>query len=252
MMHLYVVTGTTKGIGAALVNVIGESNENLVIEISRGFSGKNASKTLLEADFADLKSVESAMMRLSDAIQHLSTHRTFARATLINNAGVVEPVDQFDRLDAEQLSRNLAVNLSAPIVMAQAFAKTTRAIAKERLIVNISSGAAKRAVAGWTAYCAAKAGLEMATRVMAMEAAANDPTLAVCSLAPGVVDTAMQAVIRHTSTAQFPDGERFRVMKEEGALREPNAVARDIISLVSARRLTNGGNFDIREMSDAN
>jgi benzil reductase ((S)-benzoin forming) len=122
-------------------------------------------------------------------------------------------------------------------------------LAKERLIVNISSGAAKRAIAGWSAYCAAKAGLEMATRVAALDASINDPTLAICSLAPGVVDTQMQAVVRGTTEKEFPDVERFRAMKADGVLRDAHDVARDIATLIAGGRLTNGGNFDIREMT---
>ena len=122
----------------------------------------------------------------------------------------------------------------------------TRGLASQRLIVNISSGAAKRAIAGWSVYCAAKAGLEMATRVAALEAPAD---LAICSLAPGVVDTPMQANVRVATVSDFPDGDKFRAMKADGILRDANVVAREIIQLIEGGKLTNGGNFDIRELN---
>jgi NAD(P)-dependent dehydrogenase (short-subunit alcohol dehydrogenase family) len=122
-------------------------------------------------------------------------------------------------------------------------------LAAQRLVVNISSGAAKRAMAGWSAYCTSKAALEMATRVAALEATTNDPTLAICSLAPGVVDTPMQTLIRSASETDFPDVARFRAMKADGVLRDAHEVARDILNLIDTNRLTNGGNFDIREMT---
>jgi len=247
MTNLFVVTGTTKGLGQALALELGGDPNNFVVEISRGVSGKSGSNTLLHADFADLDSIALAFAALDGLLQG----KHFAKAVLINNAGVVLPVARFDALEAAPLNQNMTVNVVAPILATGAFAKMTREIAADRMVVNISSGAAKRAVRGWTAYCAAKAALEMATRVMAEEARESDPSLSVCSLAPGVVDTPMQATIRDVTTEQFPERERFRQMKESGALRDAAAVARDIISLLNTGRLANGGNYDIRELLNA-
>jgi len=246
-MNLYVITGTTKGLGQALALALGRNPDNYVVEISRGISGKSGSNTFIHADLADLASIKTAF----DALAGVLDGRTFARAVLINNAGVVLPVARFDALPASALQDNMTVNVVAPILAAGVFAKLTRASAASRMIVNISSGAAKRAVRGWTAYCTAKAGLEMATRVIADEAQRSDPGMVVCSLAPGVVDTAMQATIRNVAVDEFPDRERFRQMKESGDLRDADAVARDIISLLHTERLANGGNYDIRELLNA-
>jgi benzil reductase ((S)-benzoin forming) len=161
---------------------------------------------------------------------------------------VVVPVDTFDQLDPIATADNVNINLVAPMVLTRLFANGTRHCAAQRLVVNISSGAAKRPIAGWSVYCASKAGLEMATRVAALEAANNDSGLAICSLAPGVIDTPMQARVRGATEREFPDVARFRAMKTDGALREAGAVARDLINLIKEGKLTNGGNFDIREL----
>ena len=63
-----------------------------------------------------------------------------------------------------------------------------------RRIVNISSGAAHQPLEGWSAYCTAKAGLAMLTRSVQLDHSA-DGVLAF-GLAPGLVDTDMQATIR--------------------------------------------------------
>jgi NAD(P)-dependent dehydrogenase (short-subunit alcohol dehydrogenase family) len=88
-------------------------------------------------------------------------------------------------------------------------------------IVNVSSGAAVNAVEGWSAYCAAKAGLTHFTRVLAAE----EPGITVVALRPGVVDTRMQGVIREQGPGNMaPDKtDYFRKLKEEGKL-EPSAV----------------------------
>ena len=246
-MNLYLITGTTRGLGQALALALGRDPDNYVVEISRGVSGKKGSNTFIHADLADLASIETAFGALADDLGG----RTFTRAVLINNAGVVLPVARFDALAATALQDNMTINVVAPILVAGVFAKLTRTSAESRMVVNISSGAAKRAVRGWTAYCTAKAGLEMATRVIAEEALQSDPGMVVCSLAPGVVDTAMQAAIRGVTVEEFPERDRFRQMKESGALRDADAVAQDIISILHSGRLANGGNHDIRELLNA-
>jgi NAD(P)-dependent dehydrogenase (short-subunit alcohol dehydrogenase family) len=114
--------------------------------------------------------------------------------------------------------------------------------------VNISSGAGRRPVQGWAAYCAAKAALDMATRVVALEAQARRKPVEAVSLAPGVIDTAMQGEIRGTSAEQFADVERFRAMKAEGKLRDAGDVAADILRLEAQGRLVGDAVLDLREL----
>ena len=243
-MNLAIVTGTTKGIGAALREVLAADANNLVITLSRA-PATTSPPFNVNLDVSDLGAIEPAFAQVT----RLINYQHFDRAVLINNAGVVLPVGAFDQISAADTGHNLIVNVAAPMILSRLFANATRRVATHRLIVNISSGAAKRAVAGWSAYCAAKAGLEMATRVAALEASTNDPTLSICSLAPGVVDTAMQGLIRGIDEKDFPDVARFRAMKADGGLRDAHDVAVDIAALIAGSRLTNGGNFDIRELT---
>ena len=120
---------------------------------------------------------------------------------------------------------------------------------KLRRIVNISSGAARRPVSGWSAYCAAKAGLEMASRVVALEAGQRGLAIEVASLAPGVIDTPMQATVRGASAEEFADVERFRAMKAEGVLRPAADVAADILRLEAAGELAGDPVLDLRQLA---
>ena len=240
-MNLYLITGTTKGLGAALRDELAQDAGNVVICFSRAPSTADAPANI-HVDLADIASIAPAFATCESII----ASRQWQRALLINNAGVVGPVDSFDRLDPLAIANNINVNLVAPMVLQGLFANATRECASERLVVNISSGAAKRAIAGWTVYCAAKAGLEMATRAAAL---AVDEGLTICSLAPGVVDTPMQAEVRALNEDVFPDVARFRAMKIDRVLREAGDVARDIVKLIKENKLTHGGNFDIRELT---
>lgn len=245
-MNLYIVTGTTKGLGLALRTVLASVDSNRVIALSRAPDQlADAVNANIHADFSDIASIETAF----EKIALLLVDQHFEQAVLINNAGVVLPVAAFDALDSVELAHNIAVNLAAPMIAMSRFATLTRACASRRLIINISSGAARHPVAGWSVYCAAKAGLEMATQVAALEAGARDSTLTICALAPGVVDTPMQSQIRAASVARFPEVERFRDMKTNGVLRPADDVAHDIVQLIASGKLTHGGSFDIRHFT---
>lgn len=243
-MNLAIITGTTNGIGAALRDVLAADTNTLTITLSRAPTSSTAPFNV-HLDLSELAAIEPAFA----AVAALIGEQHFESAVLINNAGVVLPVGAFDQIGAADTGKNLTVNVAAPMILSRLFAVATRQLATQRMIVNISSGAAKRAIAGWSAYCAAKAALEMATRVAALEASANDPTLSICSLAPGVVDTGMQSIVRSISEKDFPDVARFQAMKADGVLRDAFDVAREIIALIAGGKLTNGGNFDIRELT---
>ncbi len=248
-MNLYLITGTTTGIGAALRDELVRDAANRAVTLSRAADSEAASGVAANVflDFVQPKTTDAAFSR---AMQHAGSG-PFAQAVLINNAGVAGPVGRFDTIEGEALHHNLLVNLLGPMRLTSLFANATRGMAASRLVINISSGAAKRAIAGWSAYCTAKSGLEMATRVAALETGTNDPTLKICSLAPGVVDTPMQGRVRSASKDDFPDVERFRSMKSEGVLRPSSDVAREIIAHIKADRFHNGGNHDLREMQNA-
>ena len=94
-------------------------------------------------------------------------------------------------------------------------------------LVNISSGAATTPYEGWAIYCASKAAVEMLTEVVAREERVHG--LKAYALAPGVVDTDMQALVRSTPIGDFPAGDRFRRLHRQDGLNSPEWVARFIL-----------------------
>ena len=239
-MNLYIVTGATKGLGEALARQIAAQAGNRLVTMGRA----QADATNIEVDLADAAAAE----RAGDELERRIAGGAFARAVLFNNAGVVSPVGPLEKVDAAELERNLAVNFVAPILLMRRFLRATEGV-QFRRIVNISSGAARRPVFGWSAYCAAKAGLEMASRVVALEAAQRGLAIEVASLAPGVIDTPMQATVRGASPEDFADIERFRAMKAEGTLRPADDVAADILRLEAAGKLAGDPVQDLRQLA---
>ncbi|MGZ5097505.1 MAG: SDR family NAD(P)-dependent oxidoreductase, partial [Usitatibacter sp.] len=239
-MNLYIVTGTTKGLGAALALLIARDARNELVALARAAEGPIPGGFRIEADLADAKSLEAACDRLDERLRG----KGYAKAVLINNAGLIPPVGPLDQVGAAELERNLVVNLVAPMRLMRRFLAATSGVALRR-IVNISSGAARRPISGWSAYCAAKAGLDMATRVVALEAQSRGLAVEAVSLAPGVIDTGMQQTVRGASAEDFADVERFRRMKAEGVLRAPDDVAADILSLEAAGKLQGDSVLDL-------
>ncbi len=109
-----------------------------------------------------------------------SRQREILRNTvLINNAGVLDPIAPIGDCEDTLLARNIQVNLTAPLILSRHFFHFSKPFPGRKWIVNITSGASRTPYYGWSAYGAAKAGLDMATRAMAIEFSSIDPDPAV-------------------------------------------------------------------------
>ncbi len=148
----------------------------------------------------------------------------------VNNAGLLAPIAPLREADPGELRANVEANVLGVLYGSAAFARHVRSRPGGGTLVNISSGAATTPYEGWAAYCASKAAVDHATRVVAAEEA--DAGLRAFAVAPGVVDTEMQAAIRATPAERFPSVERFKEMKRAGAYNSPAWVADHIVALM--------------------
>ena len=95
---------------------------------------------------------------------------------------------------------------------------------------NISSGAARNGYSGWSAYCATKAAVDLMTESVQIEEEEHG-LLRAYSVAPGVIDTDMQAVIRECRIEDFPMVEKFRDLKARDAFNTPEFVAQKLLDI---------------------
>jgi benzil reductase ((S)-benzoin forming) len=101
------------------------------------------------------------------------------------------------------------------------------------VVLNISSGAGKNAIDGWSSYCASKAGLDMFSRVVAEELSlSGKKNIRVFSVAPGIVDTAMQEEIRKASAKDFSRIQQFVDYKITEQLAHPDLTAGKLLSIL--------------------
>ena len=238
-----VLTGHTRGLGAA---VAGEllTRGIAVLGVSRTGNAELAASyaTILaqiRIDFADVGAVAAW---LADGV----FERFFAGckvALLINNAGLLQPVGQAGTLAAAAVARAVSVNVTAPLLFADRFVAASAGVPDRRLLY-VSSGAARNAYPGWSIYCATKAALDQHARALALESHSG---LRVASLAPGVIDTDMQAEIRATPGDRFPLRKRFVELKEQGMLTRPAVAARHLVDHLLGDRFGDPVIADLRE-----
>jgi hypothetical protein len=209
-----VVTGHSRGIGEAVA-------EHLLARGARVLGVSRHENARLAGRFPD--TLTELPLDVGDAPALLRwlagepLEQFFADAEtplLVNNAGVLQPMGPLETQELEKVSRAVAVNLGAALVLSAAFVDAT-SDARERRVLHVSSGAARKAYAGWSIYCATKAGLDHHARCVALD---RTPGLLVSSVAPGVVDTEMQAEIRSSTDERFPDRPRFVAMHRDKAL----------------------------------
>jgi NAD(P)-dependent dehydrogenase (short-subunit alcohol dehydrogenase family) len=155
---------------------------------------------------------------------------SFGRIDLwVNNAGQLGPLQRLADLPPADFLDHLMVNVMGVVHGSAAFARQVRRQDEGGVLVNLSSGAGKRAYAGWSAYCAGKAAVDRITEAVALEEASSG--LVAFAVSPGMVDTDMQEVLRSTSREIFPALDKFLDAKANGHFNTPEFVADRVLAL---------------------
>lgn len=168
------VTGSSRGIGATLADALEAAGVTVLRHSSPAHS---AAAGMLVADLSTSAGVNE--------LARLVAERTDRLDLLVNNAGV-ELSERLADLTDEALFRTLAVNLAAPIFLTRSLLPQLRA-GRGKSVISITSIHDNVPYAGNIAYVASKAGLEAATRTMAVELARDG--IRVNSIAPGAIET---------------------------------------------------------------
>lgn len=155
-----VVTGAGKGIGRA-VSVMLAGRGAHVIALTR---------SRLDLDqLVDEIGCTAIAVDLSDAgAAHAAAELAMPADFLVNCAGTTS-LDSFLDVSAETFDYLMAVNTRAPMIVAQAYARSCIARGVGGAILNVSSISSTVGFADHTAYCASKGALDAMTRVMANE-----------------------------------------------------------------------------------
>jgi benzil reductase ((S)-benzoin forming) len=236
---LLILTGHSQGLGKALLDWFLQKENFEIIGISRTLLDIQSPRLKqLSLDLSDLDLLESQL----DSIFPMDE---FEEIILINNAGSLGEIKQVGQLNLKRFQALFNLNMLAPVILTNAFVSSYGKVNSTRLVCNISSGAAHKPLEGWSGYCSSKAGLAMFTSVCQKE---NEKTgIRFFSLAPGIIDTAMQTKIRESGEEDFPALDRFKTYKSEGKLSSGAEVAKKIGYLLANPDKFDSVNQDVRD-----
>lgn len=237
-MRLAIVTGGSRGLGLALCEALSAAGYR-VIEFSRGAPHAYSVRVDLSLPEDSARIVAAAIAAVDGkAIEEL---------LVINNAGTLDPIGPAARKAQAAVLANLNANFASAILVLATIMQHFQGAACRKIVANISSGAAQKGYAGWSLYCAAKAGMENFIRSVAVEQQAEPAPFLAINIEPGVIDTQMQAAIRASTAADFPEVARFIKRKEVGELAAPEKVAAAVLRILKLSSLAQGQRYSVSD-----
>jgi len=237
MEKVLIITGGSKGLGRGIIAAYLAANYR-IFSISRS---KNASEiapniTQLQADLSKKEEVCGILEKIFSYFSATSLEKI----VLINNAATLGTITRVENYGAAEIENTIFLNTIAPLILISDFIRLSLNWNCRKKIINISSGAAQKAYYGWTNYCASKAALDMLTRAIAIEQNSIPNGVKLISIAPGIVDTDMQATIRKADKTDFTEVARFVEYKNSGALADAMLVGAKIFEIDEEDTAENG------------
>jgi NAD(P)-dependent dehydrogenase (short-subunit alcohol dehydrogenase family) len=201
------VTGGSSGLGKAIAKAFVAAGAKVVI------TGRRANEIASAAEEIGAVAVQGDARDPAAAVRAVAAcvERFGALTTLVNNAGVIGngPVEKTSR---EEWDRIVSISVDGTFETTRAAIPDLRKnAAKGASVLNFSSVAGSRPFGGLTAYCTAKAAVEMMTKCLALELAPDK--IRVNAMAPGVIVTNL-----HTVTGAIAD---YPAFLERGRITHP-------------------------------
>lgn len=215
-----VITGVSRGLGKALAEKYLEAGFK-VLGIGRSHDIDHPNFRFICCDLSDPLQVNEVDFGQIDD-----------ETILINNAGIIGNIMRLSDQNEADASSVFHVNTIAPMVFCS---KIARAVSPLQMltIVNISSGAGRRPIPSWAAYCASKAALDLFSQTFLLEEKEKGRKIKVFSIAPGVIDTAMQQKIRRSEPKDFSSLSRFQELQQNDQLIQPSKVAERLMQFIN-------------------
>lgn len=221
------ITGASTGIGRAIAIETARQGANVVVNYIGKADAADEVVREIENDHGTALAIEADVSR-SDQVEHMISQAVSQLGqvdVLVNNAGIEKESPFLDKPESE-FDAVIAVNLKGPFLCSQAAARDM-AKRKKGTIINISSVHEDLPFPGYSAYCAAKGGLRMLCRDLALELAPYG--INVVNVAPGAIDTPI-------NKRTLSDPEKKLALRREiplGRVGEPQEVAKLVCYLAS-------------------
>lgn len=201
MKKTIIVTGASRGIGAAIVKMLAKEDNNIVLNYNKSeeiakkmqeeFTKQGKNVEIFKADVSKREEVKKLIEYTINKFKKIDV--------LINNAGISQ-TRLFTDITDEDWNNMLKVNLNSVFYMTQE-ALSYMIHEKEGCIINISSIWGKTGAACETHYSVAKAGVDAMTKSLAKELGPSN--IRVNSIAPGIIDTDMNKYLSDEELANI-------------------------------------------------
>ncbi|HPF34833.1 MAG TPA: SDR family NAD(P)-dependent oxidoreductase [Candidatus Krumholzibacteria bacterium] len=227
------VTGTSDGIGLALARALLDDGWRVLGCARRDAPLDHPAYRHVRVDLADPAALAA---RFLPPLDEELARPGLTRAALVNNAAVIGALRRVRDHDPAALVRVMALNAAAPLaLMGRMVARRPEGAALR--IVNVSSGAAHKALTGSADYCASKAALLLGGRTLAAELEQDGVPprdVALLSYEPGLVATDMQLLARNAPADAFPGQPVFQSFADRGLLHPPAAVVGEMAAFLDS------------------
>ncbi|QHN04075.1 glucose 1-dehydrogenase [Granulicella sp. WH15] len=189
-----IVTGSSSGIGQSIAIRLASEGAAVVIDYHSHPEGANETKAKVEAFGSKAITVQADVSSLADT-QNLVDQAYIQLGgcdILVNNAGV-EKNAPFLEVTEKDYDMVLDTNLKGAFFLTQAFVKRLVALQKPGRVINISSVHEDMVFPNFASYCAAKGGMRMLMRDLAMEL--GPVGITVNNVAPGAINTPINTAL---------------------------------------------------------
>lgn len=232
MNNVLLITGGSRGIGAATAHLAAAQNYAIAINF---VGDRNAAESLvgeLQATGAKAFAVQADVSKLADVERMFNqTEAALGPIThLVNSAGITGKSSRLDAADPQVIVDTIAINTTGTIFTCREAVKrmSTRHGGQGGVIVNLSSAAATLGSPGeYTWYAASKGAIDSFTIGLAKEVALEN--IRVNSVTPGMIDTE----IHERSTEDYARVERIRPMIPMQRIGTASEIANAILFLLS-------------------
>ncbi|KAG7193106.1 uncharacterized protein KQ657_001223 [Scheffersomyces spartinae] len=225
MTNVILLTGASRGIGAAIARKVLADASVRLVAIARSSDGLQ--------QLVDQYGTERVGVVVGDISEPMVYQKAVKTAidqfgqldVLVLNAGVLDPVAPIGEAVIGDWKRLFDINFFSIVgLVAEALPYLRNAANGKGKVIAVSSGASTKAYSSWGAYGASKAALNHYILSLSSE---EQPLVEAISVAPGVVDTQMQSDIRevHGSKMSVEGLQRFIDLKKNNQLVHPDEPA---------------------------
>ena len=191
-----VVTGASRGIGAAIAELAGARGYSVAVNFATGAAEARAIAEKIESGGGRARSIHADLSCEEDIVRLFETadRELGPLKALVNNAAITGGFSRVESVTAEALAQVMTVNVTGAFLCAREAVRrmSTKHGGAGGAIVNVSSRAARIGSAGeWVHYAASKGAIDSFTIGLAREVATEG--IRVSAVAPGLIETGLHA-----------------------------------------------------------